>query len=155
MDKNTLWIENADIKFRNFEGKEGQYNRAGDRNFCVFVDEKKGQELEDQGWNIKWKEPRNEGDERKGCLQISVKYGAYPPEIYMIIGKKQTKLDEESVKVLDTAELENVDLVIRPYHWEVNGRSGVKAYLQRGYFTIIEDIFYKKYNNVEDDEVPF
>lgn len=156
MTSKNIIIENADVKFRNFRGEEGKFNRKGARNFCVFLDEKRGQELEDDGWNIRWMEPRNEGDERKACLQVSVAYNNYPPKIIMITGKKQTELDEEAVATLDNAELENVDLVIRPYNWEVNGRSGVKAYLQRGYFTIIEDELFKKYNSLdEDDNVPF
>ena len=130
MANRSIIIENADIKFRNFTGKENKYNREGQRNFCVFLDGKKGQELEDDGWNIRWMEPRNEGDERKACLQVSVAFNNYPPKVIMVTGKKQTELDEDTVATLDNAELENVDLIVRPYNWTVNGRSGVKAYLQ-------------------------
>lgn len=154
MANRSIIIENADIKFRNFTGKENKYNREGQRNFCVFLDEKKGQELEDDGWNIRWMEPRNEGDERKACLQVSVAFNNYPPKVIMVTGKKQTELDEDTVATLDSAELENVDLIVRPYNWTVNGRSGVKAYLQKGYFTILEDDLFKKYNDFDDD-VPF
>ena len=33
----TFMVENAQLIFRNFEGKEGQYNRKGDRNFSVIL----------------------------------------------------------------------------------------------------------------------
>ncbi len=32
---NTVLMEGVRIIFRNFSGKEGQYNREGDRNFAV------------------------------------------------------------------------------------------------------------------------
>ena len=41
-------IKNARIGFRNFEGAEGKYNPAGNRNFCIFLPEDIAKEMEDR-----------------------------------------------------------------------------------------------------------
>ena len=83
----------------------------------------------------------------------------------MIANGVQTPLDETDTGQLDTAEIQNVDLVIRPYNWSVRGDTGVTAYLKAMYVTIEMDRFAIKYEQREaprrrqsekdDDELPF
>lgn len=145
-----LKIENAEITFRNFSGKEGRYNPAGRRNFCVFLDNDVAEKLEEDGWNVRWLEPREPGDKPQAYMQVSVSYDNIPPKIIMITSGGKTILDEEDVDVLDWAEIKNVDLIINPYHWDVNGKTGIKAYVKSMYVTIFEDEFANKYKDVPD-----
>lgn len=142
-------FENADIGFRNFEGREGLYNKKGEMSFAIFLDDQRAQELSAEGWNVKFPKVRDnfdgEEDNRRAYMQVSVGFDYYPPKMVMIAGETPTLLAQEEVGMLDWAEFEKIDLVVRPYEWSVNGNRGIKAYLKSGYFTLVTDQFASKY----------
>ncbi|QBZ73607.1 hypothetical protein SEA_ROSAASANTEWAA_43 [Streptomyces phage RosaAsantewaa] len=151
-EENVL-LEDARIIFRNFAGNETQYNPAGRRNFSVVLTPEVADKLEKEGWNVKRKPPREEGDDELCHLPVTVSFKGIPPRLYMITKskKRRTMLDEETAELLDYAELELVDVIIRPYDWEVNGNTGRKAYVKTLYATIREDELDLKYADVQDD----
>lgn len=145
---NTITIENARIGFRNFSGEEGKFNPKGKRNFCVFLERGIVEELKADGWNVRELPPREEGDAPQAYLQVAVSYDNIPPSIFVVASKGKRRISEETVNILDWADIEYTDLIITPYQWEVNGRSGVKAYLRTMYVKIREDELTKKYADV-------
>jgi hypothetical protein len=144
-------LEGVRIIFRNFSGAEGRFNAKGNRNFNVLIDDDTAHAMENDGWNIKWLQPREEGDRPQARLEVTVKWGTgAPPRVILITSRGKTTLTEDMVGILDWAQIENVDMIIRPYEWVVNEKTGVKAYLKAIYVTIVEDELEMKYLDVPD-----
>ena len=143
-------IENAQLcPFnRNFSGKAGRYNPAGNRNFCIFIDDPDTiNRLVSEGWNIKELPPRDDTEVTRYYTQVAVKFGKIPPKIVLVSSRGKTALNEEDVNMLDWAEITKCDLIIRPFEWEPGH---VKGYLKTMYVTIYEDELDLKYNNLPD-----
>lgn len=128
--KGILQLDDVRIIYRNFSGEGSKFNREGDKNFSVFIDNMElANDLIEQGWNVKMREPREEGDEPFAHLPVKVKFNDRGPRIYLITGNRRNELDEESVAILDNIDIACIDMDIRPYDWEVNGKTGRTAYL--------------------------
>lgn len=153
----NLEIEGARIGMRNFAGKEMQYNPKGQRNFCVFLDEELAEKLALDGWNVKVLKPRDPEDKPQAFLKVKVMFGDYPPKIELIAKNTQTRLEEEDVKILDYAEIKNIDMIVNPSSWEMNGKTGITAYLKTMYVTLAKEDFGGRYSDVpkDDQEPPF
>ena len=151
MPQDSITIEGARLVFRNFAGKEGKYNREGDRNFCVLLESELANRLAAEGWNVKSLRGREEGDPEQPYLMVAVGYGkGRPPRVVMVTSKGKTTLSEDEVEVLDWVDIKTVDLIVRPYNWSVRDASGVKAYLRSIYIVIEEDALELKYADLQD-----
>ena len=145
-----LEIENAQLLFLNFRGAAGKYNREGDRNFCVKIDEHMVEPLRNDRWLVKRLKPRDDEEQGQAYLEVAVKFGnTRPPRILLCSSRSRTPLDESLCEMVDYVDINHVDLVIRGYDWEVNGNSGRKAYLKNIYVVVTEDRFEHKYADLE------
>lgn len=129
--RGILQIDDARIIYRNFSGTASKYNREGDRNFSVVIPtQEMADELIKAGWNVRIKPPREDGDEPFMYLPVKIKFSDRGPNCYLRSGKSQTELSEKTIGCIDDIDILSVDLDVRPYDWDVNGKSGRTAYLQ-------------------------
>lgn len=175
--RGILQIDDAVLPYayRNFAGEGSKYNREGDRNFVVAIDDRDltqeevdnildiyreaemvdngdgpvlmfdGTEiitlpdmLQALGWNIKIKPPRDEDDDRFIFLSVKIKFNDRGPNVHLVTGRRHNILSEDSVDCLDRIDMANVELDIRPYDWDVNGKTGRTAYLQSMH--VVQDV---------------
>lgn len=143
-------IQDARILFLNFSGEERQYNLAGNRNFVIDLRPEDAETLIRDGWNVKIKDPYEDGDDPDRFLKVKVSFKNRAPYVCVVgdITKRQTVLDEGLVGMLDIADIVKVDLIISPYSWDINDKQGVTAYLKTIYVTVAEDPLQIMYNRM-------
>ena len=150
----VLQIDGARISFRNFAGVGTVYNREGDRNFSLVIeDEETKDALVALGWNVKIKDAREPGDTPFIHLPVKIKFNERGPRVVLITNGIMNELNEETVGVLDDIDISHIDMDVRPYDWvmregtpsEARGRT---AYLQAIYVTQATDRLMDKYNEM-------
>lgn len=154
---NKLAIDNARIIFKNFTGKDDKFGREGDRSFSIVIeDDALAEQLANDSWNVKPLTPRDPDEKVNHFIKVKISFRVRPPKIWLLTNHKRTLLDEDTIATLQYARIENADVVVSPWRWEVNGKTGIAAYLETLYVKIEDDPFADKYADYESsDEVPF
>ena len=149
----SINISNAKfIFYTNFKGAAGPYNNEGERNFNVILEGDALQQALDYGMNVKTTKPRD-GYEPVSYIKVNIGYKYRAPIAMLINSQVRRSLTEQTIGLLDDYEYSNVDIVIRPNRWRrPNGESGVNAYLQAIYATVVEDPFVSKYYDIPEIE---
>lgn len=175
--RGVLEVNDARIVYSNFEGRGDKFNREGDRNFSLVIEERepfkeevdslmdiypqfklqKGmmlhEILKELGWNVKIKPAR---DEEEGCfitLAVKVKFNDRGPTAYLKAGRNAVRLNEDTIGCLDQVDILGIDMDIRPYDWELpSGLTGRSAYLQAIEVIQRVDRIAERYANRFDDE---
>ena len=147
---NNINIEGATIIWKNFSGERDKFN-PGKRGFSVVIDDTvMADELKQEGWNIK-ERPLQEGadpSEQEWTLPVKLNMNRYT-QVWLIVGNHKTLLNEDTVAQLDVVDIVNCDISIRPYEWEMSGRTGITAYVDSMYVTIRENKFAEKYADLD------
>jgi len=156
----NVTIEGAQLVLKNFTGRPGDFNAEGDRNVGVVLPDDLARQMIEDGWPVKQFKQNADGEEGSFWIPASVKYRNRlgemvnrPPRIVMRTPTKhagrinRTDLGEKEVEMLDYANIKVADIIIRPYEYIVQGRPGVKAYVQSLFATVELDELELKYSD--------
>lgn len=163
-------LKHFEITYRNFAGRpDGKYNRAGNRNFAIILDDETADRMAADGWYVKIRE--FEDGSRRNTLQVAVRFDIdkYRPTVVMVTPThdgyfKRTPLNEDTIAVLDSARIAYGDFTLNPRAWmNAQGKQAIKAYLTTGYFVVEKDEFEDDYpeeegegiESGEHEELPF
>lgn len=147
-----------DLIYRNFAGLKTDYNEAGNRNFCIKVDEADVEDLLGANINVK----RNKDEEP--YFKVNIRYENIPPTIVRVKsledGRKiKTVIEEDNLKMLDKALIAEATISVSPYYSKKNRRW--TCYLSAMMFTPLVDPVQEEIDALdsvyptEEDEVPF
>lgn len=153
----NLVIEGAEMIWRNLGGRPSQFNAAGNRNFCLLLDDETAAAMKADGWNVRDRvDTYDPNAPVEHILKVTAKYHTRdgrdmrPPTVYMVSSRGRTPLGEDMIELLDFVDIKNVDLIVRPYEYDMNGRKGISAQLQALYVTIQEDKLALKYADIPE-----
>lgn len=151
-------VENATIVYKNFSGDPTALNPdGGKRSFCLVLIPEVADILRADGWNVKFRAPRDESEEGFYYTQINVNVDSkFPPKIVLIStfngNRVKRELHGNEVQRLDKLRLENIDVCIHPYEHGRPGPYKVKGYLSEMAATQVEErsFFGGKYDDIPD-----
>lgn len=124
---NIVSFVNVDPVFRNFAGEERQYNRFGDRNFGIVIDEQTAKNLERNGWRIRWMKPKVGA--KIPYLFIKVMPNEAIPEITLRSNGNEAILALEEWNTLDYLPIRIVKMTVHAKAWQFQGKEGITALL--------------------------
>ena len=150
----NLILEDTRIILKNFEGRPSEYNADGNRNFGVLLTPEQAELAERDGWRVRFLKPRDSEDEPQPWIKCNVAWRnrlgervKNPPRVVMVTGRGKSDIQEHTAKILDWADIEKVDVTMRPY---TNREGLANGYLKTMYVTVREDDFERKYYDIPD-----
>ena len=163
MARKLLKLNNPEIFMINFAGRITDNNPKGHRQFAVKIPtEELAIQMKEEGWAVWYTKESEKYGPPQACITVEMRYHHEKeleylnPKIYKVTSRKKTLLTEDLVADLERDEIIDIDLWINPSHWTVNGKSGIKAYVDTMWVTIEEDDTVLKYAHLDEvEELPF
>jgi hypothetical protein len=117
--------------------------------------------LSENGWPVKIKPPRNDGEEPFCTLEVKIRFDLdwAKPKVRQFSRTGAVWIDEGNISNFDAAEFERADIVLRQYVWtNMKGETGVSAQLSEMNAKLAQSVLEAKWAEEEglgEDDLPF
>lgn len=160
-------LQGVKLIFRNFRGLERKnakgktMNAAGKRNFNIQLNAEQYEYLLEAGWSVRTWEDADGATLYLLKVNLGWNDSGRGPLVKLTPtdGSKGVILNEDTIGILDTQEVESADVVIRPYNWDDTGASGASAWLKsmKAYVYVdpIESEIMSEMEESDGEELPF
>lgn len=148
-DDGRFTLRDARFNFRNFSGTNSRFYVPGTeikRNFGCVLPLELALQMRDDGWPVKFPDPRVEDDEPDPYIVVHLGYKIRPPRVAMqtttgVVALGTNKDDLSDLDVLDWADIKTAHVIANMGHWtmETTGKTGNKAWLKTLVVVIEED----------------
>ena len=138
MPRKLLKIDSPELFMINFSGRPTDNNPQGHRQFSMVIpSEEMAEDMKADGWSVWYTKESDKYGGPKPCITVEMRFHHEKdleylnPKIYRCTRKKPegVLLTEDLVSDLDRDEIEDTILWINPSRWNVNGKTGIKAYV--------------------------
>lgn len=164
-------IEGARLIYKNFKGAADTFNAEGNRNFGVLLDPELAEELERDGWKVRYMKPAEDDPDqfRQPWMKVKVKFSRFrdrntgeereTPIVFLVDSRGKLRLTEDTIGQIDWTIIKFCDILIRPYNYPARPGvpAGVAAYLEELYIEVDEEAsarramsFRDKYHNIPE-----
>lgn len=170
----TIAVDNTRFIFQtNFAGDPTKDRYADSRRKAnlLIPDPEQAKDLIKAGFKVRETRPREDDDPRDFkpdyFVSVLLKYRnksgqmvKYPPKVYLVSGDNEpVLLDEESVSMIDTIRVKNVNVILNPYEYDP-ANNGVSLYIRTMYVEqdLDDDPYaarYRRNRHELDEEEPF
>lgn len=141
-------LKNELIKFRNFKGESGKYNKKGERNFVIVIDDVASEKLEALGFYVKHSVKSN--GEVENLLKINVNMESqWPPEFTVYTKKGDRKWGIDEIANLDKANIIGGEVWFNPYQSPNSDHK--TAWLDEMIVAIKDNVNHEKYRAMFED----
>ena len=143
-------LQDATLLFPNFAGVPNQFNKAGDRNSCVLIDDALAGQLSAIGWNVRIGKSSDPDVIPGKFISFTVNTDAkFPPRLWLIRqGRRPELMAPEDFNILDFARFKSVSLKINHYIWQEKPQK-VSGFLEEGFFELQPDPLRDRYFAVD------